>query len=69
MKGMFIIVADISPAGKNKTKLDVYRITYGTDIIASSIKNWATGKSLACPDMTNQIKGTKTISGSEYSFF
>lgn len=53
MKGMFILVADMSPAGKNKTKLDVYRNSYGTDIITSSIKNWATGKSLACPDMTN----------------
>lgn len=49
-KGMFIVVADIKPAGKGKTRLDIYRNTYGTDIIVAAIKNWATGKSLACPD-------------------
>ena len=48
-KGMYILVADITPAGKNKTRLDIYRNTYGTEIIVDAVNNWATGKSLACP--------------------
>jgi len=49
-KGMFLVVADLTPVAKNKTRLDIYRNTYETDIIVAAIKNWATGKSLACPD-------------------
>ena len=49
-KGMYILVADMTPAGKHKTRLDIYRNTYETDIIVAAVKNWASGKSLACPD-------------------
>ena len=52
-KGMFIFVADLSKSGNNKSRLDVYRITYmGTDEMVSAVKNWASGKSLDCPDLT-----------------
>lgn len=52
-KGMFIFLADLSKSG-NKSKLDIYRITYmGTDEMVTSMINWASGKSLACPDLTN----------------
>lgn len=51
--GMYILVADIMPAGKSKTKLAVYRNAYyGVARIEASIKDWTTGKTLACPDMT-----------------
>ena len=50
--GMYILLADLSKSGK-KTRLDVYRITYmGTDQMVTTVKNWASGKSLACPDLT-----------------
>lgn len=52
-KGMFIFLADLRKSGKNKSRLDVYRITYrGTNGMVSAVKNWASGKSLACPDLT-----------------
>lgn len=51
-KGMYIFLADLSKSGK-KSRLDVYRITYmGTDQMVTSVKNWASGKSLDCPDLT-----------------
>lgn len=52
-KGMFIFLADLSKAGNNASRLDIYRITYmGTDEMVSSVKSWASGKSLECPDLT-----------------
>ena len=51
-KGMYILLADISKSGE-KSKLDIYRLTYmATDEMVNGIKNWATGKSLDCPDLT-----------------
>ena len=51
--GMFILLADLSKSGKNKSRLNIYRITYmGTNEMASAIKNWASGESLSCPDLT-----------------
>ena len=50
--GMYIFLADIAKDGK-KSRLDVYYITYmGTDQILNSVKNWASGTSLDCPDLT-----------------
>ncbi len=50
--GMYIFLADLIEDG-NKSRLDVYYITYmGTDEILNAVKNWASGTSLACPDLT-----------------
>lgn len=50
--GMYIFLADLSKSG-SKSQLDVYRITYmGTDQMLNAVKNWASGKNLACPDLT-----------------
>jgi hypothetical protein len=52
-KGMFIFLADLSNLDNNKSRLDVYRITYrGTNEMVSAVKNWASGNSLDCPDLT-----------------
>lgn len=48
-KGMYYLVADMTPAGANKTKVDVY---YWDDaaVAAKAIRGWATGDMLGCPD-------------------
>lgn len=51
-KGMFIFLADLSPSG-NQTRLDIYRLTYwSTNELVTAVKNWASGESLDCPDLT-----------------
>ena len=50
--GMYIFLADLAKDGK-KSRLEVYYITYmGTGEILNAIKDWASGTSLACPDLT-----------------
>lgn len=52
-KGLYIFLADLSKADNNKSRLDIYQITYmGTDQMVSAVKNWASGKNLSCPDLT-----------------
>ena len=51
-KGMYFFVADAVKAGKKKTKIDFYRGSIGSDTLARAVKNWATGKNMGCPDLT-----------------
>jgi len=53
-KGMYILVADVTAAGKSKSNLTVYRNSfYGAGRIEASLKDWASGANLECPDMSS----------------
>jgi len=49
--GYYMLVTDAFRAGKNKTKIDMYYASVGSDSIVKAIKGWANGKK-GCPDMT-----------------
>lgn len=48
-EGLFTMVAEIRPAGKNKTELDIYHARRGK--IADPLKQWADGARCACPSL------------------
>ncbi len=50
--GYYLLVADAIPAGKNSTRIDLYRPSVGFDVLIRGIKGWATGDVLGCPDLT-----------------
>ena len=50
--GMYFFVADASRIAKNKTKLEFYRGSIGSDTLARAVTNWAKGKNMGCPDLT-----------------
>lgn len=52
--GYYYLVADAYPAGKDTTKVDVYRTKMGgnAELIARSVRGWASGENLGCPDPT-----------------
>jgi hypothetical protein len=47
--GLFTLVAEISPAGKKKTQLDIYYPALGK--IADPLKQWADGDKRFCPSL------------------
>lgn len=46
--GMYITVADITPAGNGKTKIDIYRTTF-FKAVPNAIKQWSDGTNQGCP--------------------
>ena len=50
--GYYLIVADATPAGKNKTRIDIYGPSKGFSTMIGAIKGWASGKVKGCPDLT-----------------
>lgn len=50
--GNFLLIADAYPAGRNKTRIELFRPTMGYDVLAKAVRGWATGKNLGCPDLT-----------------
>ena len=50
--GYYLLIADAFPAGRNKTRIEMYRPTIGHDVLTKSIRGWATGENLGCPDLT-----------------
>jgi len=50
--GYYLLVVDAIPISNNKTKIVFYRPSMGFDSLIRSIKGWASGKTLACPDLT-----------------
>ncbi|MDH5485338.1 MAG: hypothetical protein OEY43_08915 [Gammaproteobacteria bacterium] len=50
--GYYLMVTDIVPAGKNKTKVTMYRPSMGIDTMVAAIKGWISGKNMGCPDLT-----------------
>lgn len=49
--GYYMLVTDAEHAGKNKTKVDMYYASIGSDNIVKAIKSWANGGK-GCPDLT-----------------
>ena len=49
--GYYMLVADGFGEGKNKTKIDMYYASVGSDTIVKAIKSWANGGK-GCPDLT-----------------
>lgn len=47
--GLYTLVAEISPAGKNQTRLDIYHARRGK--IADPLKQWADGDRSPCPSL------------------
>ena len=52
--GYYLLVADAFPAGPNRTRIDLYRPTIGHAVLTQSVRNWATGENLGCPDLTKK---------------
>ena len=50
--GDYVMVADAYPVGRNRTRIELHQVTVGHDVLMKSVRDWATGKSLACPDLT-----------------
>jgi hypothetical protein len=49
--GYYLLVADAYPAGRNKTRIQIFRPSIGFAPLFQAIRNWASGKNLGCPDM------------------
>lgn len=52
--GYYLLVADATPVGRNRTRIDLYRPTIGHGVLTQSVRNWATGDNLGCPDLTKK---------------
>jgi hypothetical protein len=50
--GYYLLVADAFPVGRDRTRIDLYRPTIGHDVLIRSVRGWATGENLGCPDLT-----------------
>ena len=50
--GYYLMVTDVFPAGKNKTKVTMYRPSMGIDTMVNAIKGWISGTNMGCPDLT-----------------
>lgn len=50
--GYYLLVADATPVNKSTTRIDIYGPSVGYDVLFESIRGWASGKNLGCPDMT-----------------
>ena len=51
-KGHYVLVADASRAGDNRTKVDIYAPTAGSDPLVQAVQAWIKGESTQCPDWT-----------------
>lgn len=50
--GDYVVVADAYPMGRNRTRIELHGVTVGHDVLVKSVRNWAIGKNLGCPDLT-----------------
>lgn len=50
--GDYVMVADAYPVGPNKTRIELHQVTVGHEVLMKSVRDWASGKSKACPDLT-----------------
>ncbi|MBJ6800552.1 hypothetical protein [Geomonas propionica] len=49
VEGLYTLVAEMRPAGKGRTELDIYHARRGK--IADPLKQWAEGDKCACPSL------------------
>jgi hypothetical protein len=54
--GMYIMVADALPAGKNKTRLNVYAPSSLFRSAPDAVKHWANGTNMGCPNFAGKYK-------------
>ena len=50
--GYYLLVADLFPAGANRTRVDLYRPSMGHDVLIKGVKGWAKSDNAGCPDLT-----------------
>jgi hypothetical protein len=50
--GYYVLVADAYPLDRNRTRVELFRPSMGHGPLIRSVKGWATGENLGCPDMT-----------------
>ncbi len=50
--GLYLLVADATPLDGNRTRIDIYAPTIGSDTLIRAVTNWATGENVGCPDLT-----------------
>lgn len=50
--GYFMLVTDITPVGKRKSKVVLYRSRWGHKPLIRAIKGWIDGTISGCPDLT-----------------
>jgi hypothetical protein len=50
--GHFMLVADVTPIDRNRSRIDIYGPSHGADVLVKAIMGWATGQNLGCPDMS-----------------
>ena len=52
--GYYLLIADAFPAGRNRTRIELYTPTIGHGVLSQSVRNWVTGENLGCPDLTKK---------------
>jgi hypothetical protein len=50
--GYFLLVVDAERLDKKRSRITLYKPKFGFDVLVRSVKGWATGESMGCPDMT-----------------
>lgn len=50
--GIYSLVADVTAISKNKSRVEVYSGSFGSDTIKKAIKAWSSGNGRGCPDLT-----------------
>lgn len=50
--GYYLLVADLIPMGRNRTRVDLYRPSMGHDVLVKGVKGWAKSPNSGCPDLT-----------------
>ncbi len=52
--GYYRVVLDAVPAGKNRTRIDMYINSADDNLIGNALRGWAQGTNLGCPDVTKR---------------
>src|SRR5215475_10146883 len=50
--GYYVLVADAYPLDRNRTRVQMFRPSFGHEVLIRAVRGWATGEDLGCPDMT-----------------
>jgi hypothetical protein len=50
--GYFLLVVDAERLDNKRSRITLYKPKFGFDVLVRSVKGWATGESMGCPDMT-----------------
>lgn len=50
--GYYLLVADLFPLERDRTRVDLYRPSMGYDVLVKGVKGWAASDNSGCPDLT-----------------